>query len=255
MKKLVALVALLTVGIAAVAFAQSSQTNTYEVAGTAKPAKSASKKKPIPVAINVSWDVNEQNGLRPAVVETYSVGFYGGVTNGKFFPKCTAEEINNAQSDAGCPKGSQIGTTQINAVVGSASELGDRSIKCDTEGRIYNSGQGRGAIFIEGRPPQCAVSLATAIDARFVKVFGGKGTAMQFTVPETLRHAVAGTDLAVLKVVASLPKKTTKVQGTTRGFFEIQQKCPKNGKAPVQFVFTQEDGKTSTEDITQPCKG
>lgn len=255
MRKLVALVATLTVGVTAVAVAQSSQTNTYEVSGKSKPAKSASKKKPIPVSINVGWDVGEAGGLRPAVVETYSVGFYGGVTNGKFFPSCTADEINNAGTDADCPKGSQIGTTSINAVVGAANELGDTSIKCDTTGRIYNSGQGRGAIFIEGNPPECAVSLATAIDARFVKVFGGKGTAMQFTVPENLRHAVPGTDLAVTKVTASLPKKTIKKGGKTRGFFEIQQKCPKSKKAEIEFVFTQEDGKKSTETITQPCKG
>jgi len=254
MRKLVALIALLTVGVTTVAFAQSSQTNVYKVSGKASPAKSGSKKKPVPTGISAGWDVSEQNGLRPAVVETYSVGFYGGVSNGKFFPTCTADEINNAQSDAGCPKGSLIGTTKINAFVGSASNLSDMSIKCDSTGNIYNSGQGKAAIFIEGNPPQCAVALATAFPAEFVPAFGGKGTALQFSIPLNLRHAVSGTDLAVTKVTSNLPKKTIKVKGKTRAFFEIQQKCPKNGKAPVEFIFTQEDGKKSTETITQPCK-
>lgn len=255
MRKLVALMAVSVVGITTVAVAQSTQTNVYEVSGKAKPAKSASKKKPIPVSIQTRWDVSEQGGLRPAVVETYSVAFYGGVTNGKLFPKCTAEEINNVGSDAGCPKGSQIGTGDINNAVGAANNLSDTSIPCSATHTIYNSGQGKAAIFIEGSPPTCAVSLATAIDARFVPVMRGKGTALQFDVPENLRHPVSGLDLAVTRVTAKLPKKLTKVKGKKRGFFEIQQKCPKNGKAPIEFEFTQEDGTKSTESITQPCKG
>lgn len=254
MKKLLALSAALAVGVSGVAIAQQTQTNEYEVSGKAKPAKSASKKNPLPTAISAGWKVTEASGLRPAVVETYSVGFYGGVSNGKFFPKCTAQEINNAGSDDVCPNGSEIGSGTIDNAVGATNDLSDTSIPCDATHTIYNSGQNRAAIFIEGSPPTCAVTLATAIDARFVSILGGKGTALQFDVPDNLRHPVGGLDLAVTEVTAKLPKKTTKVKGKTRGFFEIQQPCPKNRRAPVVFEFTSETGSTVTEEITQPCK-
>ncbi|HEY8583416.1 MAG TPA: hypothetical protein VIL49_10735 [Capillimicrobium sp.] len=254
MKKLVALVALLTFSVAAVAFAQSSQQNQYEVSFkvTPKP-KSGSKKKPQIVGLDVGWDVSEQSGLRPAVVNTYSVGIYGGVTNGKFFPKCTAQEINNVASDDDCPKGSQIGTTNIDAIVGSSGDVNDKSISCKSKGTIYNSGQGRGAIFIEAGPPTCPTPLATAIDARFVKIFGGKGTAMEFTVPSSLRHPVTGLDLAVTKVTANLPVIKTKVKGKQRGFWEVQQTCPKSRKAATQFVFTPESGSPVTAEGSVAC--
>jgi hypothetical protein len=253
MRKAVFLVAALAVSlIASVAWAQ--QTNTYTVDGSATPAKSATKKNPIPVAIKAGWEVGEVGGLRPAVVNTYSVAFYGGGTNGRFFPKCTAEEINQAGSDDGCPKGSLIGAGTISNDVGADNNPADKSIKCAATNKIYNSGQGRAAIFIEGNPPSCAVALATAIDAKFVPAFGGKGTAMQFTIPQNLRHPLAGLSLAVVKVTANLPKKTTKVKGKTRGFFEINQKCPASKKYAVKFDFTTEAGQTATEQITRPCK-
>jgi hypothetical protein len=255
MKKLVALIALLTLGVTAVAFAQGQQTNEYKVSFkvTPKP-KSSTKKNPMPVGLNVSWDVTEQSGLRPAVVKTYSVGIFGGTTNGKFFPTCTAQQINNAGSDEGCPAGARIGSGRISNAVGAASDLKDTSIPCEATHTIYNSGQGRAAIFIEGAPPSCAVSLATAIDARFVKIMGGKGTAMQFDVPENLRHPVNGLDLAVTKVTANLPKKTTKVKGKTRGFWEVVDTCPKSRKAPVEFEFTTEAGTSTKVDSTVACK-
>ncbi|HEU4656087.1 MAG TPA: hypothetical protein VFR97_01115 [Capillimicrobium sp.] len=255
MRKLVALVAASTVGVtAAVAVAQSSQTNVYKVSGKAVPAKSASKKKPIPVKLIGGWDVSEQSGLRPAVVNTYSIIFEGGTANTEFFPKCTAQQINDAQSDSVCPKGSQVGTSKINAVVGATNNPSDTSIKCDTTGDIYNSGGGRAAIFIEGNPPACATPLATAIDAKFVKGFGGRGTGLEFTVPENLRHPVPGLDLAVTKVSFQLDKRITKVGGKKRGMFEINQKCPKSHKAGIEFVFTPEQGAPVKETITQPCK-
>lgn len=254
MKKLVALSAVLAIGVSGAAVAQSTQTNQYEVTGKATPSKGASKKKPLPTMIEAGWEVSEASGLRPAVVETYSVGFFGGVSNGRFFPKCTAQEINNAGSDSGCPRGSQIGTGTIDNAVGATTDLSDTSIPCDATHTIYNSGQNRAAIFIEGSPPTCAVSLSTAIDARFVPILGGRGTALQFDVPQNLRHPVPGLDLAVTKVTARLPKKTTKVKGKTRGFFEIQQPCPRNRRAPIVFEFTSESGSTVTEEITQPCR-
>lgn len=254
MKKLVALIAMLTLGVTAVAFAQSSQTNEYQVQGKATPNKGASKKKPIPVKLTGGWDVSEASGMRPAVVNTYKIIFEGGTANTNVTPACTAQEINNAGSDDGCPKGSQVGTTDIDAIVGSSGDVNDKSISCKSKGTIYNSGGGRAAIFIEAAPPTCPTPLATAIDAKFVKGFGGRGTGMEFTVPESLRHPVSGLDLAVTKVRFTLNKISKKIGGKKRGMFEINQPCPKSGKAGIEFTFTPESGAPVKETITQPCK-
>ena len=71
------------------------------------PARSGSKAKPVPVQLKFGFQVSEASGNRPSPIKTYSIGFYGGSSNGGPFPKCTAAQINAAQSDSVCPKGSE----------------------------------------------------------------------------------------------------------------------------------------------------
>jgi hypothetical protein len=253
MRKVAALVgALLVAGVvAAVAYAQGSA-NQYTVQGDVSPARSASKAKPLPVQLKFGFQVKSATGGRPAPIKTYSIGFYGGRSNGGPFPKCTAAQINAAQSDQGCPKGSRVGTGKVINVAGSATDPNDTSIPCNLNLTIYNSGVNRAALYLEGTPPDCVIGIHQALDAKFVSAFGGKGQALQFDVPANLLHPISGLDNAQSDITSTIDKITKKAHGRTEGYFEINQKCPSNHKAPVEVTFTTEDGNSqkASDEIT-----
>ena len=254
MRKAVALIALVAIGaVSAVAYAQT-QVNQYRLEGSFSPNKGkASKQKPMAVGLNIGWDVSEAAGLRPSVVESYRIGVQGSAINGSFFPKCTSEQINGAGSDDVCPKGALVGSGSIKNEVGNDSDLNDKSIKCDAETRIYNGGD-HAAIFIDGRPPTCAVALATAIKAPYVKMSSINGMGFEFTVPSNLRHPIPGVSLAVKQVRVKFDRTTVRRGGKTRGFFEAQMNCPASRKIKVQGIFTPEVGSPTTSNATMACR-
>jgi hypothetical protein len=256
MRKVVAVVAALAVGaIAAVAYAQApAQVNQYKVEGSVTPNQGASKKHPRPVALKFSFQVTEAAGNRPSPIETYSIGFYGGRSNGGPFPKCTAVQINAAQSDASCPKGSAVGTAVIKNNAGNSADPSDKSIRCDLSMTIYNAGANRAALYLKGNPPECVISISQAIDATYVSAFGGKGQALQFSVPKNLLHPIPGVDNAQVDVTSTIRRITKKVGKKTEGYFQIEQPCPKDRKAPIQVTFTSEAGQSVTAKTDQPCR-
>src|SRR5690348_175166 len=111
----ISVVAVAVLAVAAVAYAQAQQ-NTYKVQGSASPTgKPGSKKKPVPVSVKFSYQVDEANGNQPSAIDRYKISFYGvRAVNGDKFPKCTADQISQAgNNDSGCPKGSLVGTGTI----------------------------------------------------------------------------------------------------------------------------------------------
>jgi hypothetical protein len=254
MRKVVFLLVAFAIGaIATVAYAQT-QVNEYAVQGSISPNKGGTKAKPNPIQLKFAFQVSEASGLRPSPIETYSIGFYGGRTNGQLFPKCTATQMNNAESDDVCPKGSVVGTGFVKNIAGATNNPADRSIPCNLNLKIYNSGKNKAALWLAGGPPACAVTLATAIDAKYVSAFGGKGQALQFTVPPNLLHPLAGLDNAQLDVTSTIKRLTKKSKGVLHGYMEADQKCPKSKKAPIQVSFTSEAGQTVISKSTLSCR-
>jgi hypothetical protein len=251
LRKVGALLLVALLAGAAVAYAQA-QRNTYSVTGGAKPNIPGTKKHPRPVGIEFDYSTREVSGLRPATVSRYTIGFRGGFDNGQWFPKCTAAQINAAQSDSVCPKGSEVGTGSVHNQAGATSNPSDTSIPCDLDLTIYNSGRHRAALFLEGGPPTCAVTISQAIDAKYVKAFGGKGTALQFDVPQSLLHPIPGIDNAVEDVKSTLPRKTTRVHGHRRGYFESAVAC-RHGKQQITVTFTTELGQKTTASHSYTC--
>jgi hypothetical protein len=244
--RLGAVVAVLATALIAASVAYAAQVNTYTVTGSTKPAKAGSKKKPVALRLDFDYTVGEQSGQRPSPVKRYTIGFYGLRTNGKLFPACTAAKINAAQSDSGCPKGSLVGTGAVSNAAGATSNPADKTIPCDLDLSIYNSGRNRAALFLHGGPPQCAVTISQAIDAKFVR-FAGHGSALQFEVPAALLHPIPGVDNAVVRVKASIKKLRRK----GHGYFESIA-C-QGAKRPIQVTFLTEAGQTSKASTKARC--
>src|SRR3954452_3534593 len=251
----VAVVSILS--LAAVAIAQTTQENTYKVQGAVTPkGKPGSKSKPVPASVRFTYQVGEKSNLQPSAIDRYKISFYGvRSVNGDKFPKCTAEQISNAgNSDAGCPKGSLVGTGTIdNYVYADSDPSGTQGgFPCAKKLNIYNSGKGKGALFVYGDPNQCGgVGALPAFPISYVKGDGG-GTALQFDVPKTVLHPISGLSVAVRSVSSTIKKQTVKKNGKAYAYYE-SVKC--SGKArPVKVTFHTEAGQTSdASDAASRC--
>jgi hypothetical protein len=254
MRKVVVLVAVLAAACVSAAVAFAAQVNVYTVSGSVAPNKGATKAKPSPIQLKFSFQVKEASGQRPSPIKTYSIGFWGGRSNGGPFPKCTAQTINATQSDSACPKGSQVGEAVVKNAAGSTADPTDTSVKCDLTMKIYNAGVNQAALFLQGAPPDCVISISQAIDAKFVSAFGGKGQALEFSIPANLLHPIPGLDNAQVDVTSTIYKRTIKAKGKTQGYFVVDQPCPSNHKAPISVKFVSEAGEAKTATADTPCK-
>jgi hypothetical protein len=239
---------------AAVAFAL--QENTYTVSGSTNPTKSGTKKNPKPIALKFGYTVAEKSGKRPALIKKYSIGFSGLQVNTNYFKGCTAAKIDASQSDTVCPKGSLMGTGNVENAAGSSSDETAKGVSCHLDLKLYNSRNNKAAIYLHGAPnadpaKNCPLSIDKAIDANFVRTAGG--TALVFTVDETLLHPAPGFDNAVVNVNSSIRRATVRKNGKTRGWFESYGGC-KNKKRAITVKFTPNNGQPPlTSQHLAPC--
>lgn len=253
MRKIIALAAVALMAFAAVAFAV--QENEYTVSGAVSPTDSGTKKKPKPSSLNFGYTVSEKNGNRPALIRKYTIHFAGMQVNTNFFKKCTAEQIDAAQSDAGCPKGSLMGTGNVENKAGATSDETSQSVNCHLDLRLHNSGDNHAAIYLHGAPnndpaKNCPLAVDKAIDATFVR--NATGTALQFVVDDTLLHPTTGFDNAVVAVNTAVRKATVKKNGKTRGWFESIGGC-KNKKRAITVTFTDVNNVSQKAQQLTPC--
>ena len=255
MRKIVMLAtAAVLVAFVAVAYAQT-QINTYAVKGSVTPTKPGSKKKPLAVRVNFNYQVGEKNGLQPSAIKRYKISLYGvRSVNGDKFPKCTADMINGAgNSDTVCPSGSRVGTGTIDNYVYADTDPSGKNggFPCAKKLNLYNSGKGKAALFIFGDPNQCGgVGALPAFPASYVKGDGG-GTALQFDVPATVLHPIAGLSVAVRSVQSTIAQRSVTKKGKKYGYYE-STKC-KGKRRPIVVTFTTEAGQTSKAAASAKC--
>jgi hypothetical protein len=257
LRKIIALAVVALMAFAAVAFAV--QENEYGVSGSVSPTDSGTKKKPKASSLKFGYTVDEKSGKRPALIKKYNIHFAGMQVNTNFFPKCSAEQIDAAQTDAGCPKGSLMGTGFVTNATGSTSNESDRSLSCYLTLRLHNSGDNHAAIYLHGEqkpggaadPENCPLAVDKAIDARFVR--NSTGTSLQFLVDDFLLHPAPGFDNAVTNVNSTVRKATKKVKGKTRGWFESWGRCV-NKKRAITVTFTDVNGVSQKAQHLAPCK-
>jgi hypothetical protein len=254
MRKLTILAATLGVALvlAAVAFAQQVNQYTVTAAGVSPNAK-GSKAKPTPVGVTFNYAIKEATGKKPSPVKTYKIAFTGLRTNGALFPTCTASKIGAAgNNDSGCPSKAKVGTGTIDSYVyQTADPSWAGGFPCPKKINLWNAGKNKMVIFIYGDPALCGgVGALPPIDAKFVNTSGGS-QALQFAVPPTVLHPIAGLSVAVNSVTSKVRKLTVTKSGKRRGYFEAIG-CS-GGKRSVKVTFTPETGAAGTATKTQSC--
>jgi hypothetical protein len=223
---------------AAVALAQQ---NVYTTSG--KIASGGSKKKPKPVGVKFNYTVAEAAGNLASPVKTYKIHLDGVKGNGAFVKKkCAASKLNamSTPDDSTCPKGSQVGSGTVNALVGSAGQPIDATTaKCKLDLRIYAGTSKSLTLFLFGELPTCIAPINQAIDAKLTS--DSTGGSLTFTVPPTLLHPVTGLDVSVTDVTSTIKKLG---KGTKGLFTSVGCK----GTRGIEVTFTAETGETGKAD-------
>ena len=91
--RMLAVVALATLGPVAYAAAQSSSTTVFTVGGTVS-VHGGTKAKPKPGGLSFTFDVSDPSGNQTPPVQTYSIMYEGGRLNTTAIPGCSADKIN-----------------------------------------------------------------------------------------------------------------------------------------------------------------
>ena len=233
MRKLLVVVLALAAVIAVVGVALAA--NTYKVHKASTTAKGkGSTAKPIPTGLTLGFQVADSDpSKRGTPVEDYSLGAEGLVTNPKVVAKCAFTDMDNeATVPAKCKKAQVGGGIVLNAAGPSSDQSFAASSPCNLQVRLYNNGKGM-IIRLDsnGKPPPadfssreigCLLPIATAIDGRFVKtrIGGLPASDFRFTVPQNLKHPLAGIDNSIRESVSNILLKTKVINGKKLGFYQ-----------------------------------
>jgi hypothetical protein len=209
--------------------------NTYKIhrASTTKAGK-GTKARPIPTGLTIGFQVGETDPSKRGIpVEKYAIGAEGLVTNPKNFPKCAFTDMDNeATVPSKCTK-AKVGSGIVKNAAGPSSDQSlSASSPCNLQVRLYNNGSG---VIIRldsnGQPPPpdfssnqigCLLPIATAINAKFVKttIAGQPASDLRFTVPQNLKHPLAGIDNSIRESVSNIVLKSKLVRGKRLGFYQ-----------------------------------
>jgi hypothetical protein len=260
--------------------------NVYTVDGGTSPRAKGSAKKPVPVSLDFSYTVADDNPANRGIpVKEYRIGAEGLVTYPGAFPSCSggtsgANNPDPAAAARACKK-AKVGSGVIKALVG-ARNTPTTSSNCVLNLTLYNLKPGSYgdagkigktgglAIRIDGDPPapptlgnqykgQCLAPQHAAILAPYktVKIKGVKSSELRFTVPPELLHPAQGLDVTVRDVTSSIKKIVSKgkvkVEGKKQkvGFYSAVG-C-KGGKRSIQVTFVSETGQKSPVSSETKC--
>ena len=253
---LVGSVAVGVLALAGVAFAQDV-TNTYSVSHSVSPSKAGTKRRPLPISVNLGFKVGEVQGRRPGVVNKYSIKTDGLVINTAFFPKCSTSTLEGGGPSA-CPRGSRMGRGFIRNATGNRADPNDKSIACNTSVELYNAGNSKGNLYVQGSPnssdprTRCAIELGAPVPVTFIR--SRSGTAIDFTVPDSLRHPLPTLSNALTDVTINIPRTTRRVNGRARGFLESVGGCSARRKNRLTITFTPESGPSQRAQHLSNCR-
>jgi hypothetical protein len=259
-KSLVLVMVVAFVGaLSALAYAQVTQTNTYNVTASTSPKKQGSTKKPVPLKINFNFTVGEANNNRPAVVKKYSIFFGGTRVNNNFFPACTQAKLQGANGKAACSK-AVVGGGYVENIVGPSNDKTSKPLTCNLKLTVYNVRNKRALLLVEGGQNatdprmKCIADFGPSngvIPANYVRK--SSGTSLEFEVPSNLLHPASTVDVSIVRTRSTIKRRTVRKNGKKRGYYESIGGC-KGKRRTVRVKFTEESGDTRNASTTVKCK-
>jgi hypothetical protein len=231
---------------AAVALAQQPTPSQLSIQSEATIASGGTKKKPKPVSIKVVTTTSTDDGSRQETFSEIDSVWAGIRSNGKYWPKCTADEIDLAQSDADCPKGSLIATGTLLALVGPENDFSNPGIECRKDVHLYNAGQNKVTTILVGPAAECAgVDYLAPWEIIFTKKGGiAGGQKLVNKIPPNISHPLPGVLGSTTELTTNYKKLVKKVDGKKVGYLESIG-C-KGKRKTTESVVTDPTGQTLT---------
>lgn len=214
----IAVIAALSLTAAGVALAAQSTTGrtTYSAGSAVSPSKGGTKARPVPVSVSGKIEEQGADGQRPDPSKVITFTWSGLRENGAGFPKCTADQIDAAQSTSVCPRGSRVGS---GAVVGLAGPVSDphQSFRCEKDLEIYNAGRGKVSWVLTGDSSKCAGVGYTPPTVVTWKN-GPRKTTMTLPNPRNLSEPLPGVEAGATLVTFTFKKVTRTIDGKKVGY-------------------------------------
>jgi hypothetical protein len=216
--------------------------NSYTAKIAVSPSKAGTAAKPVPAGYVENLSATGTNGNRTALLTDIKTTIYGLKANTKGLPTCSVSQISTAKKDTGCPKGAELATGSITAVLGSLTNFSTTdptATACDPNLDVWNAGSGKLAFFFVDAPGHlCAGGAITtgAVGAYPATIKqSGKNLVVDVPIPKYINEPVGlsgSLESEHLKWFSTA--KTTKGKKTT---VLASVGCQK-GKRPWSVKFT-----------------
>ncbi|MGI8505889.1 MAG: hypothetical protein ACR2MK_03630 [Solirubrobacteraceae bacterium] len=230
-------------GVLVAAASAYAAINTYQanVGFTSK--KAGTAKKPVPIGFTLDLAASGTNGNRSAVLLDIKTKMYGIKLDGKDFPTCSLSRIAAAKNDNVCPKGSEVATGAIKALLGSATNFSSSApgvATCDPQLDVWNSGQGKLTFFFVDTPThQClGGALHTGSTGPYPATYKqqGKYTVTDVPIPSYIDFPVPGLAGSLINEHLKFFSTSKKVKGKTVA--PIASVGCQGKKRPYSVTFT-----------------
>jgi hypothetical protein len=255
-------IALGVFGIAGVAYAASLNTYTAKFTFTSK--KAGTAKKPVPIGFTQDLTAKSSTaGNRTAVLLDLKTTMYGVKVSPAGFPTCSLSKIAAAKNDTGCPKGAEVATGSITALVGPETDFTNAGAPCNPFLHVWNGGGGKLTFFFvdtTGQTPHSCLggALTTGSVGPYPGTLkkSGPNLVLNVPIPTYVDFPTTGFAGSLTGEHLKWAKLTRTVKGKPVGFFSSVG-C-KSGKRPLSQAFTATASQTgpqqtSTVKSTVPC--
>jgi hypothetical protein len=249
-------------GVLVAAASAYAAINTYSASLGFTSKKPGSVSKPSPVGYTQTIKATGTSGNRTAVLLDIKTKIYGLTADGKDFPTCSLTKIESPPYDAGCPKGAEVATGSITAVLGSPTNftLASGGTACDPTLDVWNSGQGKLTFFFVDTPTHLCLdgALKTGSTGPYPATYkkSGKYLVVDVPVPKYIDFPVSGLVGSLETEVLHWFKVTKTVHGKTVA--SIASVGCQGNKRPYSTTFTATlptTGATETKTVSAsaPC--
>ena len=243
-------------GVLVAAATAYAAVNSYTATIKVVPKAAGSVKKPAPVGYTEDLTAKSTTaGNRAAVLTDIKTTIYGFRADGKDFKQCSANKIDTAHTDAGCPKGSMVASGYITASVGAANDFTSAGAPCDPLLHVYNSGQGKLTFFfVDQGTHQC---LGGALKTGSVPAYPGtykvvgKNLVVDVPVPKYVSFPAPGLAGSLETEHLVWAKMTKQVHG--KNVAAISSVGCQHKKRPYSVAYTASNGSGGSE--TDVVKG
>lgn len=197
---------------------------TYTVTSSAPSNVAGSKAKPAAFTPTVEFKGLDATGLRAPTPDSWKWQWNGVTIDGTGFPTCTLAQIDAAQSDSVCPKGSLVAEGPLEAMLGPEGNTSSNILCTGKSVRFYNAGPKLIAGLLVGPATNCAGVAYLAPFPITLKTSGGS-TTTTMVLPKNLSHPLPGVEGSVPSMKLVYKKLSRRSKGKTISYVSSTS-CP-----------------------------